>query len=154
MLNDVCHERGRLDYAPWNLQQWRSVMKRTLLSGVLSILLIISIAPMTSAAGPSVSKSILASDDGSTVILLKVSAGNRSIYGVTVSDPSGSIEDVSVPKGWCSIASDSEALFRTTSKPVKRGGSVTFRITSGDKDAKLGISFKDSKTAISGRKTI
>lgn len=107
-----------------------------------------------SAAGPVVKKSVLAGDDGSAVILLRVSAGSTSIYGVTVEDATGSIEDVIAPKGWVSISDGSKVLFRTGSKPIKGGATTSFRIVTKNKDAGLRVRFKDAKTQVGPEKTL
>ena len=49
----------------------------------LAVALAVVVALPALAADPSVSKSVLASDDGSAVILLNVSAKGTAVYGVT-----------------------------------------------------------------------
>jgi hypothetical protein len=129
-------------------------MKNNLLVSSIAVLLILVIAVPIMAASPAVSKKVIAGDDGSAVILISVSAGSSTVYGVTVEDPSGSIDDVVAPKGWCSIATGHKAAFRTGEKPIKAGSSVSFRIVTTNKDAELQVTFKDEKTQIGGKKTI
>jgi hypothetical protein len=129
-------------------------MKKNLLTSSIAILALVLMASPLLAAGPSVSKSVLAGENGTSVILIQVSAGSSAIYGVTLEDESGSIDDVIAPKGWCSIASDSKALFRTGDKPIQSGATLSLRIVTTNENASFGVIFKDSKTQIGGKKTI
>lgn len=129
-------------------------MKKNLLASSIAILTLLILAVPAFAAGPSIHKSVLAGEDGTSVILLRISAGSSAIYGITVEDESGSIDDVIAPKGWCSIASDSKALFRTGDKPIKSGATLSLRIVSTSENVTFGVTFKDAKTQIGSKKTI
>ena len=129
-------------------------MKKNLLASSIAILALLLMTVSAFAAGPSVQKSVLAGEDGTSVILLRVSAGSSTIYGVTIEDESGSIDDVIAPKGWCSIASDSKAVFRTGDKPIKSGSTLSVRIVTTSENATLGVIFKDAKTQVGSKKTI
>ena len=48
-------------------------------------------------ASSTITKSIVASDDASSVVVLRVSASGQSIYGITITDDTGSIEDIVPP---------------------------------------------------------
>lgn len=129
-------------------------MKKNLLASSIALIALMLLALPVIAAGPSVHKSVLAGENGTTVILLRVSAGSSAIYGVTIEDESGSIDDVVAPKGWVSIAGDSKAIFRTGDKPIKSGGAISLRIVSTSENPTFGVTFKDAKTQIGGKKTI
>jgi hypothetical protein len=129
-------------------------MKKNLLASSIAILTLVLFSAVALASGPSVQKSILAGEDGTSVILITVSAGSNAIYGVTIEDQSASIDDIVAPKGWCSIASNDRAVFRTGDKPIQGGGSVSFRIVTTNENAVFGITFKDAKTQIGNKKTI
>lgn len=129
-------------------------MKKNLLASLISILTLLLLAAPILAAGPTVQKSILAGENGTSVILLQVNAGSSSIYGITIEDESGSIDDVIAPKGWCSIASDSKAVFRTGDKPINSGATLSLRIITTSETATFGVTFKDAKTQIGSKKTI
>jgi len=119
----------------------------------LSLAAYLAVTAAVAAAGPKVSKTIV-STDGSSVVLLRVTAGSSSIYGVSISDPSGSIVDVVGPKGWVALATDSEVYCRTIDSPIKKGQSLTFRIVTTNPGAKLSVDFRDAKTKIGSRKAI
>lgn len=119
-----------------------------LLAGLLCVLM----ALPALAADPKVSKSILTTDDGSSVVVLRVSAADKAVYGVTISDGSASVEDIVAPDGWVGIATDDMVMFRTTDKPIKSGGSVSFRIVTKNSDATLGVTFRDKRNQF-GKKT-
>lgn len=124
-------------------------MKRT----VLAVLVMLFLAHAVLAEGPQVSKSTLAGD-GVSVVVIRVTAGSSDIYGITVDDPSGSIVDVAGPKGWCAIATDSQVYCRTIDSPLRRGRSMSLRIVTEDPGAKLSIRFRDAKTTVGGGKSI
>ncbi|MBI4719638.1 MAG: hypothetical protein HY770_00035 [Chitinivibrionia bacterium] len=128
-------------------------MKHLLATSIV-ILLLAFIPAASMASGPSVQKSVLAGENGASVILITVSAGNTAIYGVTIEDQSASIEDIVAPKGWSSVASDEKAVFRTGNSPIQSGGSVSFRIVTTNENGALTLIFKDAKTQIGGKKTI
>jgi hypothetical protein len=106
------------------------------------------------AAGPSVTKSVLGSDNGTSVVLLRVKASNQAVYGVVVKDASGSISDIVAPKGWVGITSGSDVLFRTGSKPIRAGSSLSFRLFTTNEDGALTVHFKDEQSPIGSGKTL
>ena len=121
---------------------------RTLfLTSILCVLL-----ALPAMAAPKASKSVLTSDDGTTVVVLSVSASGKAVYGVTVSDASASVEDIIAPEGWVGIATDDMILFRTVDTPIASGKSMSFRIVTKNADATLGVTFRDKKTTF-GSKT-
>ena len=116
----------------------------------LTLVLLLSISvvfALPAAADPKVSKSVLTTADGTTVVILSISASGKDIYGISISDASGSIEDISVPDGWAGVASNDRIVFRTSDKPIASGRSNTFRIVTKKADAGLNVTFSDKKTA-------
>jgi hypothetical protein len=129
-------------------------MKRLICAFVtLTVLSLVMIAHAL-AAEPVVSKTVLTGDDGISVVLLNVRASDRTIYGITVSDESGSIEDIVAPKGWVAISSDSEAAFRTGDAPIAGGKTAAFRILTRNTGASLVVRFRDAKSHFGPKKTI
>ena len=121
-----------------------------LLTGLICVLM----ALPALAADPSVSKSVLATQDGSSVVVLRVSVSDQAVYGINVSDASASVEDVVVPDGWVGIATDDMIMFRTLDNPISLGQSVSFRIVTKNPQASLDVVFRDKKTAIGSRSNI
>jgi hypothetical protein len=106
------------------------------------------------AADPGVSKSVLGQDDGTSVVVLNVSAKDRDIYGITVSDASASIDDIVAPNGWIALSAGDVVVFRTVDTPIKSGQSVAFRIVTTNSQASLNVTFRDAKSAFGGSKSI
>jgi hypothetical protein len=107
------------------------------------------------AADPTVSKSVFATEEGgSSVILLTVSGADHAVYGVTVSDASASLEDIIVPEGWVGIATDDLILFRTLEEPITSGKQVVFRIVTKNAGSTLGVTFRDLQTAVGSKKEV
>lgn len=129
-------------------------MKRSLRTVVIAITLGVVIALPVLAAGPGVTKNVLGSENGTSVVLLRVTASNRAIYGVTVKDASGSISDIVAPKGWVGISSGSDVLFRTDSNPIGAGKSLSFRLYTTNDDGELTVHFKDADSTIGSGKTL
>ena len=129
-------------------------MKRSVWTVTIAIALGVLIALPVLAAGPSVTKSVIGSDNGTSVVLLRVKASNQAIYGVVVKDASGSISDIVAPKGWVGITSGSEVLFRTGSKPIRAGSTLSFRLHTTNEDGSLTVYFKDDNSPIGSGKTL
>ena len=122
-----------------------------LLGGVLCVLM----ALPALAADPSVTKSVLSTDDGSTVVVvLRVSAASKAVYGITVSDGSASVEDIVAPEGWVGIATDNMVMFRTVDTPIASGKALSFRIVTKNSEATLGVTFRDQKSAFGSKKDV
>lgn len=111
------------------------------------------VAPVL-AAGPNVSKSVLGEDGGKAVVVVRVTATNQDIYGVTVKDASGSIVDIIAPKGWVGISSGRDVIFRTGGSPIKAGTSVSFRLYTSNEDGELTVSFRDKRSLVGSSKTL
>jgi hypothetical protein len=121
---------------------------RTLfLAGVICVLA----ALPALAADPTVSKSVLADGD-MDVVILKVSASTRAVYGITITDATASIDDIVAPEGWVGIATDDMIMFRTVDTPIGSGAAALFRIVTKNSGATLSVTFRDLKTAF-GSKT-
>jgi hypothetical protein len=120
------------------------------LGGVLCVLM----ALPALAADPSVTKSVIPNEDGSPVVVLKVAASGKAVYGITVSDGSASIEDIFAPDGWVGIATDDMIMFRTTDKPIASGKALSFRIVTKNSDATLGVTFRDEKNTFGPKKDV
>jgi hypothetical protein len=106
------------------------------------------------AADPSVTKSVLSMEDGSTVLVLRVSAAGKAVYGITVSDGSASVEDIVAPEGWVGIATDDMILFRTVDTPIASGKALSFRIVTKNSQATLGVTFRDKDNTFGSKKDV
>lgn len=106
------------------------------------------------ARDPSVTKSVLTSEDGSSVVVVSVSAAERAVYGINISDASASLEDIAAPDGWVGIATDGMIMFRTMDNPIDAGKSLSFRIVTKNSQAPLGFVFRDKKTAFAAKQGI
>ncbi|MDH3217144.1 MAG: hypothetical protein OEN01_12800 [Candidatus Krumholzibacteria bacterium] len=124
--------------------------RTVLLAGSLCVLVALSAL----AQGPSVTKSVLGSDDGSSVVLVRVTARDQAVYGVTITDATGSVEDIVAPEGWAGITSGDLVLFRTVDTPIPSGRSLSFRIVTTNAQADMGISFRGKKSAFGSSKKI
>ena len=120
-----------------------------LLAGALCLIL-----ALPALAAPSVTKSVLTTDDGQTVVVLNVTASGTSVYGVMVSDGTASVEDIVAPEGWVGIATDDMILFRTVDKPIDSGKSVAFRIVTKNASATLGVTFRDKRSTFGARSDV
>jgi hypothetical protein len=129
-------------------------MKRSVCTVALVALLAAALALPVLAAGPTASKSVLGEDGGKAVVLIRVSAANQDIYGVTIKDASGSIEDIVAPKGWVGISSGRDVIFRTDEKPIKAGASLSFRLYTRNADGELSVSFRDARSLVGQSKTL
>jgi len=123
-------------------------MKRSLFLVSLVAVLALALTYPALAASPSAAKRVLADDGGAAVVLVRVSASAESVYGVTIKDASGSIKDIVAPEGWVGVSSGSNVIFRTSSKPIKAGTTLGFRLVTSNKDAGLTVSFRDDVSAI------
>ena len=121
-----------------------------LLAGLVCVL----IALPALAADPKVTKSVQSAGDGSSVVVLRVSAADRNVYGITISDGSASVEDIIAPEGWVGIATDDMVMFRTVDSPIPSGRSLSFRIVTKNSDAALGVTFHDKRTTIGSKKDV
>jgi hypothetical protein len=106
------------------------------------------------AAGPNVTKSVLADDGGNAVVVVRVSATSDDIYGVTIKDASASIGDIVAPKGWVGISSGSDVMFRTDDSPIRAGSSAAFRLTTTNAGGNLSVSFRDNRSAVGSSTTL
>jgi hypothetical protein len=129
-------------------------MKRSLWTLTLTAVVVVLVALPVLAAGPGATKSVQGSGDGLAVVLIRVTAANESVYGVTIKDESGSIKDIVAPKGWVGISSGTDVIFRTGDKPIKAGSSLTFRLHTTNEDGSLSVSFKDMYSPIGSGKTL
>lgn len=116
-------------------------MKRSFIFLAAVAVLAVAVALPLDAA-TTVSKRIV-DEDGKAVIQVRVSAGEFSVYGIDIDG--GSIEDIQAPKGWVGITNGNHTIFRTGSKPVQGGTTLTFRLYSSDTDAKLEVTVRDGK---------
>jgi hypothetical protein len=105
-------------------------------------------------ANPNVTKSVVASDDASSVIVIRVSSSGQSIYGITITDDSGSVEDIASPKGWSGLASEGHIVFATVDHPITSGSSKSFRIVSTNAGANFSVSLRDANRLLVVKKDI
>jgi hypothetical protein len=129
-------------------------MKRSIWTLAMVIVLGALLALPVVAAAPNVTKSVLGTEEGTSVVLIRVTATSDAIYGINVKDVSGSISDIVAPKGWLGISSGTEVLFRTGDKPIKAGTSLTFRIYTSNEGGELSVSFRDKDSVIGSGKTL
>lgn len=128
-------------------------MKRSLWTLTLAALVVLLALPVL-AAGPRATKSVQGGEDGTTVLLIRVTAANHALYGVTIKDASGSVKDIVAPKGWVGISSGTDVIFRTGEKPIRAGSSLTFRLHTTNEDGSLSISFKDETSPVGSGLTL
>jgi F420-0:gamma-glutamyl ligase-like protein len=121
------------------------------------ILLIAAVSLMATApamaADPDVSKTVLTSE-GDAVVILSVTARGRSVYGVTITDATESIDDIVAPNGWVGIASGDRVTFRTVDTPIASGGSLAFRLVTKNAQAGLSVTFRDAKSPFGSKKSL
>lgn len=129
-------------------------MKRSVWTLGLVALLGAALVVPALAAGPSASKSVLGDDGSKSVVLVRVTAASRDIYGVTIKDASGSVADIVAPKGWVGVCDGRDIIFRTGGSPIKAGASASFRLVTSNEDAELTVSFRDKDTAVGQSKTL
>lgn len=129
-------------------------MKRSIWTLILTVAAAALVALPVFAAGPTASKNVLGNEDGTSVVLIRVTAGGESVYGITIKDASGSIKDIVAPKGWVGISSGSDVIFRTGEKPIRAGNSLTFRLHTTNEDGALSITFRDEDSPIGSGKTL
>ncbi len=128
-------------------------MKRSL--GTLALIVVaVLVALPVLAAGPTVTKSVTSSEDGVSVVVIRVSASGETVYGINITDASGSIKDIIAPKGWIGISSGSDVMFRTGEKPIRAGNSLVFRLVTTNEQGGLSITFRDENSAIGSGKTL
>lgn len=125
----------------------RSIMKRSLWTLTITALAVLIALPVL-AAGPNATKSVQGSEDGTAVVLIRVTASGAAVYGVTIKDASGSIKDIVAPKGWVGISSGTDVIFRTGEKPIRSGESLTFRLHTTNEDGSLSVSFRDDTSPL------
>ena len=122
------------------------------------ILLIAAVSLITSApamaADPDVSKTVLTSEGGVAVVILSVKARGRSVYGVTITDATESIDDIVAPSGWVGIASGDRVTFRTVDTPIASGASLAFRLVTKNAQAGLSVTFRDAKSPFGSKKSL
>ncbi len=106
------------------------------------------------AADPVATKRLVAQGDGASVFAIEVSASGSAVYGVMISDDTGSIVDIVAPKGWVGITSGARILFRSDKEPIKAGEKVVFTVLTTDGSAPLNVTFRGAKTAIGGKQSI
>jgi hypothetical protein len=129
-------------------------MKRSLWTLTLTAVVAVLVALPVLAASPNATKSVQGSEDGTAVVLIRVTAANQTVYGVTIKDASGSIKDIVAPKGWVGISSGTDVIFRTGEKPIRAGSSLTFRLHTTNEDGELSVSFRDENSPIGSGKTL
>ncbi|MEJ2721957.1 MAG: hypothetical protein P8181_12590, partial [bacterium] len=106
------------------------------------------------AADPVATKRLVAQGDGASVLAIEVSASSSDVYGVMISDDSGSIIDIVAPKGWVGITSGERVLFRSDDKPIESGKRLVFTVLTKDGSAPLAVTFRGAKTMIGGTQSI
>jgi hypothetical protein len=129
-------------------------MSRFAFTVIMIIALATVIAAPVSAAEPVLVKRVVTEDDGTAVVVVDIRAADRAIYGVTITDASGSITDIIAPKGWAGISSGDRVVFMTTDTPVAAGKSVAFKMVTTDKSARLNVTFRDAQNMIHVKQTI
>lgn len=129
-------------------------MKRFTTVLLAAVLLLALSTIYVTAAGPTVSKSVLAGDEDATVYVLRVTASGSDIYGLTIEESSGSVGDIVSPSGWSGIAAGDYVAFNTYDKPIKSGSSKTFRIIATSSEASFTIKFHDQNSRIGSQKNI
>ena len=119
---------------------------------LLATVLVVStlVVPAALADEPLVSKRVVAAPEGS-LITIRVTAGDTPIYGLSVTNENGSIEDVYAPQGWVAVATTERILFRTEDASIPSGGTMTFTVISSDSEAGFDVTFRGEK-AFFGRK--
>lgn len=122
-------------------------MQRSLRTLTLTTLVVLLALPVL-AANPNASKKVAGSEDGTALVEIRVTAVGQSVYGVTIKDASGSIEDIIAPKGWVGISSGDHVIFRTGEKPIRSGNSMTFRLFTTNEGGSLSVSYRDDKGPI------
>ena len=128
-------------------------MKRSLWTLTLIAIAVLVALPVL-AADPTATKSVTGSEDGVSVVVIRVTASGQSVFGVNITDASGSIKDIIAPKGWIGISSGDEVIFRTGKKPIKAGSSLSFRLLTTNEQGGLAISFRDEDNSIGSGKTL
>lgn len=128
-------------------------MKRSIWTLTVTALVALVAVPVL-AAGPSATKTVGSSEEGTAVLNIRVTAANESVYGVTIKDVSGSIKDITAPEGWVGISSGTDVIFRTGEKPIRGGTSLTFRLLTTNEDGSLSVSFRDKDSPIGSKTTI
>jgi hypothetical protein len=122
-------------------------MKRSLWTLTLIALAVLVAVPVV-AAGPTVSRSVSGTEDGVSLVEIRITASGESVYAVKIKDASGSIKDILAPKGWVGISSGGDVLFRTGSKPIRSGSSLIFRLKTTNETGGLSFSFLDENGVI------
>lgn len=128
-------------------------MKRSFWTLTIAIAVVWIALPVL-AAEPNATKSVVGSEDGTSVVEVRVTAAGQSIYAVTIKDTSGSIKDIVAPKGWVGITDGTDILFRTGDKPIRAGSSVTFRLHTTNEDGALSVKFRDENSPVGSGKTL
>lgn len=129
-------------------------MKRSIWTMAITALACAMIAAPLLAASPSVTKSVVGGDDGTSVIVLRVSASSASIYGVSIKASGGSVKDIVAPKGWVGITSGRDILFRTGEKPIGSGSTLSFRLYASSEDTEFTVTFRDKDGMIGNAKSL
>jgi hypothetical protein len=122
-------------------------MKRSLWTLTIVAVAVLVAVPAL-AADPKVSRSVSGSEDGISLLEIRITASGESVYAVKIKDESGSIKDILAPKGWVGISSGSDVLFRTGSKPIRSGSSMVFRLKTTNEAGGLSFSFQDENGVI------
>jgi len=128
-------------------------MKRSLWTLTLTALVALIALPVL-AAGPNATKSVGGSEDGISVVEIRVTASGQAVYGINIKDASGSIKDIVAPEGWVGISSGSDVIFRTGEKPIRSGSSLIFRLHTTNGGASLSVSFRDKDNPIGSAATL
>jgi hypothetical protein len=128
-------------------------MKRSIWTLTLIAVAVLVALPVL-AAGPTATKNVTGGEDGIAVVEIHVTASGESLYGVNITDASGSIKDIIAPKGWIGISSGDEVMFRTGKKPIVDGDTVTFRLMTTNEGAGLSVRFRDELKSVGSAKTL
>ena len=130
-------------------------MKRSIWTIHLAICLAIVLTVPVLAEGPKVSKRVVGEAmDGTSVVVIRVTATDGAIYGIDIKDASGSISDIVAPKGWVGITSGTRVIFRTGGQPIRTGTSTSFRLVTTNKDASLSVSFRNERSTVGDAKSL
>jgi hypothetical protein len=128
-------------------------MKRSFWTLAIAVAVVWVALPVL-AAEPNATKSVAGSEDGTSVVVVRVTAAGESIFGVTIKDASGSIKDIVAPKGWVGITDGTDIMFRTGDKPIRAGSSLTFRLHTTNEDGALSVTFRDEDSPVGSGKTL
>jgi len=112
---------------------------------IICVLVVGSLAASSVLADPLISKRVVSSPDGTSMVIIKVLADVQDIYGIAIENSQNAFEDIEAPRGWVAIASSDQALFRTESDPITPGDSMSFVIVASDWGVDLSVIFRGKR---------